>query len=188
MDIEKLRKLISYNPQTGSMKWKPRPASYFKSHRGYSIWTARYCGKEVGCIHTMKCGYTCRVFSLQDYGPGSSRIFCHRAAWAIMTGSQPPAKIDHINQDATDNRWKNLRDGTGSINEKNAFLSRANKTGVPGVRWNKQRGKWEVYVTSGGKKINLGLHDDIEKAKSIAINARREMGFSPLHGRCRPTR
>jgi len=185
MDIQKLQSLIDYNPETGSMVWKPRNPEYFRTYRGYAIWTAKYCGKEVGCSYTMKSGYTCRVFSLQGHGSGSSRMFCHRAAWAIMTGRQPPKKIDHINQDATDNRWVNLRDGTNSINERNMFMRRDNTSGVPGVSWSKLHRKWETHVGHKGKKISLGLFEDISEAEKAVRKKRGELGYSPLHGRPR---
>lgn len=184
MNIELLRKLISYDPNTGSMVWLPRDPGYFKSYRGYAIWTARYEGREVGCVHTLKSGYTFRVFSLQALS--SSRISCHRAAWAIQTGQQPPAKIDHINQDATDNRWINLRDGTLSVNERNMYRRKDNSSGYQGVSWSKKREKWEAHVGHQNKKINLGLFTSAEEAAKAAAAKRREIGFSPLHGRLRP--
>lgn len=185
MDIERLQNLISYDPDTGSLTWKPRPESYFKNYRSYRTWTSRYCGKEVGCIHTLKCGYTMRVFSLQEESGKNPRMSAHRAAWAIMTGEQPPDKIDHKNQDATDNRWCNLRDGTKSVNERNAYRYRNNTSGRPGVSWSKQHKRWEAHVGHNGKKINLGLFDDLEEAAEAAERKRSELGFSPLHGRAR---
>lgn len=188
MDIKKLQSLISYDPETGSMVWLPRDPSYFKTYRGYAIWTSKYEGREVGCVHTLKSGYTFRVFSLQGFGKGSSRMSCHRAAWAIHTGEEPPAKIDHINQDATDNRWSNLRDGTSSVNEQNMYMRKDNTSGYPGVSWSKQRQKWEAHVGYRGKKINLGLFDCVIAAAIAAKQKRKELGFSDVHGLPRPKR
>lgn len=186
MDVEFIKECILYCPNTGDMRWKRRPESHFKSKRGHSIWTARYEGKPVGCLRTLKSGYTNLVFSLKMPDGKERTILCHRAAWAIMTGDRPPKKVDHINRDATDNRWENLRDGTGSVNERNAYLSRANTSGVSGVSWNKQHRKWEAYVACKGKKINLGIHSDISDAARAVSAARKELGFSPDHGAPRP--
>src|SRR5690625_1786543 len=43
---EMLRELIDYDPNTGKLFWKPRPAEMFKTKRAHGAWNARYAGKE----------------------------------------------------------------------------------------------------------------------------------------------
>lgn len=48
--------------------------------------------------------------------------------------------------------------------------TKANKSGVVGVCWDKSRGKWMASIRFKGKKYNLGRFDDIQDA----IDARKE--------------
>lgn len=48
--------------------------------------------------------------------------------------------------------------------------TKANKSGVVGVNWDKSRNKWQATIRFKGKKYNLGRFDDIQDA----IDARKE--------------
>src|SRR5690625_5199426 len=43
---EQLRELLRYEPETGKLYWKARPAELFKDKRSHGAWNARYAGKE----------------------------------------------------------------------------------------------------------------------------------------------
>ena len=93
---------LSYDPDTGVITWVKNTGKKAK------------VGKPAGTVSTTPRGYS----RLQIQFKG--KIYkAHRVAWYLHTGSQPPAIIDHINNDATDNRWENLRDGTNGVNPQN---------------------------------------------------------------------
>ena len=49
-------------------------------------------------------------------------------------------------------------------------LTKANKSGVCGVKWDKSRGKWQASIKFQGHKYNLGRFDEFDDA----VKARRE--------------
>lgn len=46
-----------------------------------------------------------------------------------------------------------------------------NTSGIRGVSWNKQKGKWEAYIKFKGQQYKLGLYDDISEAKEAREKA-----------------
>ena len=54
-----------------------------------------------------------------------------------------------------------------------------NTSGVKGVSWNSDRGKWEAYISVHGKRIGLGKYNEFNEA----VNARKTAEntyFKPL--------
>jgi len=85
--------------------------------------------------------------------------------------------IDHINHDKLDNQRSNLRSVTRSQNKMNTPITKANKSGVKGVWWDKIRSKWHVIIRINGKSKFLGRTESLEEAKNIYdINAKRLFG------------
>lgn len=95
----------------------------------------------------------------------------HRLAWLYVYGSWPPYNIDHINRMRCDNRLSNLRLATPEENAQNKSILKNNKSGIPGVRWNKKANKWEAYLRKKGKKLHLGHYDDKESAEFARLDA-----------------
>lgn len=58
----------------------------------------------------------------------------HRIAWLLTYGNWPIDEIDHINGDRSDNRIKNLRAVSRSMNQRNAQRRMDNTSGIIGVR------------------------------------------------------
>jgi hypothetical protein len=117
---------------------------------------------------------------------GSREILSHRVAWFIHYGSWPNGVVDHENHIGRDNRIVNLRDVTHANNLRNAKRSKANKSGVTGVHWNKAAGKWHVSIGGsdrGKSVIYLGLFSDIEEAKAARKKAEEELGYHANHGK-----
>ena len=80
-------------------------------------------------------------------------------------------EIDHINQIKTDNRVENLRWCNRRENQINRGLSKRNKSGINGVRYDKSRNKWraEIYISKGKMKSKRF------KYKEDAIKWREDM-------------
>ena len=77
-------------------------------------------------------------------------------------------EIDHIYGKHTrnDSRKYNLRICTHADNMKNRWLQSNNKTGVPGVYFDDNIGKYKAYITADKKQIYLGIFDNLDAAKA----------------------
>ena len=72
---------------------------------------------------------------------------------------------DHINGDGLDNRRENLRVATHSQNMSNRKVQSNNTSGVRGVTWNKNKGKWQVYIKHNKKQYTIGFFSSLDEAK-----------------------
>lgn len=77
-------------------------------------------------------------------------------------------ETDHINGDRLDNRRKNLRSVTASINQLNR-----RKRDV-GVHYSKNRGKWMAYIMVNRRRKFLGYWN----SKELAMLARKSYEVS----------
>lgn len=152
--IERVRELLSYNPETGIVSWKVA--------RGGRV------GDPAGTNYH---GYT-KIFI------DGRRYYAHRVAWLLHYGEWPKADIDHINGRRSDNRIANLRDVPRSINMQNQRSASAScKSGFLGVV---SRGNgWIAQISLGGKTRKLGTFDTPEAAHSEYLSAKRQ-----LHAGC----
>ncbi|WLW40698.1 H-N-H-endonuclease [Escherichia phage Bf23] len=155
--LERLKELLNYDPDTGIFTNK----------------ISRGRGGKAGAVagYLRKDGYITIKIDKVDY-------LAHRLAFLYMTGSIPDL-VDHINRIRSDNRWKNLRESTSQINNRNCTAS--SKSGYLGVHWNKQLQKWQVQIINcEGKNIYGGIFEylDLENAVLKANTLRHE-----LHGK-----
>ena len=172
---ETLRKLLSYDPDTGLLTWKRRPLEMFATKRAGNSWNSRLCGKPALSY---------------DNGRGYKRgmIFnkfhlAHRVVYAIYHGAWPVNQIDHINGDKSDNRIANLRDVTHAENGRNTPMRINNTSGHTGVSWNINAGKWRARIMVRGKTKHLGFFPGIEDAIAARAAADVKYGFHANHGR-----
>jgi len=151
---ERLRQVLRYDQETGKCFWLQRAA-----HR-------RNPGDEAGC--PSKDG---RIRIRID----NQLFYRYRLAWLYMTGSWPQQKVDHINGDHTDDRWKNLRDVSQTVNCQNRrAASKTSKSGLLGVETTKN-GKFKAAIRIPGKRISLGTFATAEEAHSTYMNAKHEL-------------
>lgn len=148
----RLRQLVSYDPSTGDIRWL---------HDGH----LRKAGDLAGW--TSK-GYRSVRIDGRTY-------MHHRLAWLYVYGRFSNVEIDHIDMNKSNNEICNLREATKSDNKGNTRPSRANKTGVKGVHFHTESGKYRAAIKRGGKLFSIGRFSSIDEAKkaydaaSIAI-------------------
>lgn len=176
-----LRRLISYDPETGELRWKERPVWMFAKARytrsaNAQAWNTRYAGK-LALASIEEKGYLTGSLIM------GVRVKAHRAAWAYHYGEWPSEQIDHINGVVNDNRILNLRVVSPSGNARNRSRRSDNTSGTMGVSWMTQHQKWKASITNRGQQIYLGIFT--HKADAVAARKAAEVkyGFHPNHGR-----
>ena len=110
------------------------------------------------------------------------RYYAHRLAWLFVHGYWPKA-LDHVNGDRADNRLHNLREVSSSVNMRNRRMSGNNTSGVTGVCWDYEKGKWRVQISINRKQKHLGYFDDLGDAKEAREVAAMANGYTGRHGK-----
>lgn len=179
LTAEIARTLLRYEPETGRLFWRKRDAKWFVSgarsaEHKCNNWNSIFAGKE--------------AFTAKTEGYRNGRIFnrkyhAHRIIWLIAHGHFPEHHIDHQNGNRSDNRIANLREVTRQENQKNLRLPSHNKSGICGVCWNAQRGKWLASITVNRKNKFIGHFTDKEEATAARKRAEEEYGYHQNHGR-----
>ena len=72
--------------------------------------------------------------------------------------------IDHVNGNGLDNRRVNLRRATDGENNRNRRRRTDNTSGYKGVSLHTRIGRFQAYITSGGRRQHLGYFDDLIEA------------------------
>jgi len=153
--------LFSYSPEKGDLIRKP-------GGRGVKS------GSKVGSLSSH--GYIF-VYAFGKYRKAHSII------WEMHNGPIPEGmEIDHINNCRSDNRIENLRLVTHAQNMKKLNKYRSNTSGVTGVSFHKQSGKWQAIIRHEGKKVFLGLFTTIEQAANARKSAERLYSYDTSHG------
>ncbi len=130
--LERLKEVLDYDHYTGEFKWK------------VCLSNSALVGAVAGVVSGN--GYRYITFDKHKH-------LAHRLAWFYVHGRWPEGTIDHINGKRADNRFINLREATVSENAMNTTVRAANKSGVPGVSWDKSKNGWVASITVQGKQI-----------------------------------
>jgi hypothetical protein len=156
---ERLKEVLSYNPEAGDFKW-------LIDHKRLRV--DRVAGS------TNRHGY---VNISIDGWPYQA----HRLAFLYMTGDIPE-QVDHISHSKSDNRWSNLRPANSNVNNKNKSMHKNNTSDVNGVDWSASTGKWRARISVNKKRVGLGYFDSKEDAAKARADADEKYGFHANHG------
>ena len=156
-----LKRVLDYNKNTGAFTWKnDRGGSAKKGTIAGSVRSDGY--RTIGCY--------------------SKRYKAHRLAWLYEFGTMPATSLDHINHTRDDNRIINIREAPATDNCRNRSLNHNNNSGVTGVFWDKEFGKWRAAIQIRGKQIYLGRFDNLEDAVAARHDANIKYKFHRNHG------
>lgn len=153
IDVARLRERLSYDHETGVLRWKVRPTSNVA------------IGTVAGCLDHR--GY--RLVRLDR-----QLFLAHRVAWAIHYGVWPECDIDHRNADKGDNRIANLRLASRAQNIANSPPQ--NRNALPkGCYRNKGRGRWYSKIQIDGKVKRLGSFVTADEAAAAFKQAHHDV-------------
>lgn len=142
----RLREVLNYNPETGIFTWHARP------------W------KEAGCRRHD--GY--RLIRVDDF-----LYLSHRLAWLYVYGELPP-QLDHKDM-VRDHNWiGNLRPATDSQNLGNRKRRPDNRSGLKGVTFMKETGRWRARLSFGGRVQYHKHFDTSEEAYAAYCEVAKE--------------
>jgi hypothetical protein len=152
---QELKQRLHYDPETGIWFW-------LKGNR---------VGKVAGVLQGNSRGKKSRYISI-DY----KRHPASHLAFFYMTGQWPLEEMDHINRDALDDRWFNLRPATRSENEWNKSAYKNNKSGHKGVYLHRTHSGcyWIASIRRNGNRVSLGTFASAEMAAEAYETAARQ--------------
>lgn len=153
LDVKEISQYLDYLPETGDFIWKVKT----KTNRIGSI-----------AGNTNWRGYTSIWINAMPYS-------AHRLAWAICNGSWPIGDIDHINENKSDNRIRNLRQANRSQNMFNRGKNKNNTSGFKGVAFCKDTGRWRAQISIYGKSVKIGRFDTKEEASRAYLEKAKEL-------------
>lgn len=113
------------------------------------------------CWHIDKYGYVTTQINKKS-------VRMHRL---ILNVTDKNVFVDHIYHNKYDNRKTKLRLCNNTENSRNLTVGKNNKSGVVGVNFNKEKGKWEATIKVDRKSIYLGRFDKKEDAVEARIKA-----------------
>ena len=104
-------------------------------------------------------------------------IYTHRFSWELANGAIPEGmQVDHRCHNRACVNPDHLRLVTPKQNNENrAGLHPTNTTGVRGVHWRKDLGKYQVTVKHNNKVHHGGYFDDLDEAAEAARLKRNEL-------------
>jgi len=142
--------MLSYDPETGDLRWLVRPAKQSPAR----------AGDLVTLLKMSKVPY--------PYLRYKGRLYLvHRIVWKWVTGEDLPdgLMVDHKDRDPYNNRWGNLRPATSAQNAQNS--SRGENRNI-----SKRGDRWIVRIQANGLKINQEGFESEAAAREAAKKLR----------------
>jgi hypothetical protein len=145
LDINVLRELLIYDPETGIFRWRNQHGRM-----------------KANTIAGDSCKGGWRI--CVNY----RRYMAHRLAYFYMKGVWPNGEIDHKDLDQLNNRFENLRVATHAQNAANTRAKRTNKLGVKGVFYNPAcpHRPFQARINISRKHKYLGSYSSVEAASA----------------------
>ncbi len=171
---ERLHQLFEVDFDSGTLIWKRRPVSDFKTSGDCETWHIRFLGMPA--LATVNGQGYCHGRL------GNIRPQAHSVIWCMKYGYWPK-QIDHINGIRTDNRIANLREVTTRQNQRNRRKPVCNTSGNIGVAFRKESGRWRAYINDNRGRKWLGTFNTFEEAVAARKSAELKQGYHPNHGR-----
>jgi hypothetical protein len=81
----------------------------------------------------------------------------HRVIWTMVNGREPAAEIDHIDGNRLNCRPANLREATRQQNCFNTRARKSNKSGLKGVSFCAQTGRYKAFIHLNYRTVYLGV-------------------------------
>lgn len=149
LTLERLREVLSYDPETGVWIWLIAPNNRIKAG-------------------TVLAGSIYRQVQVDGVVYQSSHL-----AWFYMTGDWPPTEVDHRDLDPSNDRWENLRLATLSQNKANRRVSSRNILGIKGVSPNPRSKKnpFTACISVNGVDTYLGCFPTARAASEAYLAA-----------------
>jgi len=165
IDIKLLKRLITYDYNTGKAFWKKRDKEYFYyDNRTLNTWNSKFAGTE---IKSLKDGYY--VFRHEINGV-KYRIKLHRVIFAYHHGYWPNDLLDHKDGNKINNKIDNIILSNKSENAKNSKPKSG--SGYKNITWEPRINRWSIrFRVSAGHNISGGSYKNIEDA----VKARNEL-------------
>lgn len=149
--VDRLRYLLSYEPETGHLTWLVARGKIPPGTRAGGLNDQGYILLRVDSV----------------------AVRAHRIAWALMTGEMPTLQIDHINRVRSDNRWINLRQATHSQNHQNLVVRKDCRHGIRGIEKHSS-GLWRARLSINKKRVILGYFKTAEEATQARIDGEKK--------------
>lgn len=154
---ERLKQLLSYNPETGQ----------------FIRLTKSAIGVKIGDVAGTKRRHDCYIFISLD-----SKLYkAHRLAWLYVYGKWPDMELDHIDGNKKNNSILNLRDVDRKTNSTNERVARKSNlsSGLLGVTWDKVNKKWVSQIMVNGKNKKIGRFATKEQAHLAYLEEKRKL-------------
>jgi hypothetical protein len=104
----------------------------------------------------------------QWYARGmGGRLYLHR----YILDAKPGDEIDHQDRNGLNCTRSNMRFSTSSQNKCNRGKMSNNTSGYKGVRWSKQKRKWQAVITYEKRTYHAGFFDN-KKEAALAYDRR----------------
>ena len=157
MNLEYLNECFKWD-YDGNLTWKERPRSHFTTDGGYKRFITRFANKQAGGIIKTTGYHGLRINGNSHRGHRILYMLYHNTT--ISVGIE----VDHIDENKSNNTFKNLRLGTSRQNKCNVSKRKDNTSGYKGVYFHKNNNKFRARINACGKFISLGYYVTAEEA------------------------
>lgn len=154
LNLDLLRRVLGYDPETGVFAWIDPPSKRVA------------VGEHAGAIGSNGRRYI---------GVMGEKHSAHRLAWFHHYGVWPTGNVKQKNGDHDDVRIDNLVEETAADTARRGALRTTNTSGLRGVSWSEQKGKWVATITRDYRRVHLGYFDDQQAAAAAYAAAVAEM-------------